>query len=251
MRFSCSAWIRASSSTTRPRATLMRCAVGFISGERLGIDQVVGLGRQRAGERDDVGAAQQLGQPVVAKTASAPSAPWLAIAPGARPRACRRPWRAWPAARRCGRGRRSAGSCRRARPRARRCRRSCRASAWPPGCRGPMCSWRLRARISAMACSATALRIDAGGVGEADAVRAQHVLVVLVDAGADRLDELELLGAADQLVLPHHRHDQHVGIRQRAAASCVGAAHLDMARCRCRARRSGRPCGRRRGQSRC
>ena len=35
--------------------------------------------------------------------------------------------------------------------------------------------------------------VDAGSTGEADAVRAQDVAVVLVDAGADRLDELELL----------------------------------------------------------
>ena len=65
-----------------------------------------------------------------------------------------------------------------------------------------------------MACSATACGVDAGGVGEADAVRAEHVLVVLVDAGADRLDELEPLGLRHQLVLPHHRDDHHVGLRQ-------------------------------------
>ena len=36
--------------------------------------------------------------------------------------------------------------------------------------------------------------VDAGRIGEADAVLAKQLLVVLVDAGADRLDELEPLG---------------------------------------------------------
>ena len=71
------------------------------------------------------------------------------------------------------------------------------------------------------------LRVHAGGAGEADAVRAQHVLVVHVDAGADRLDELELLGDARQLVLPQHGDHEHIRFRQ-LPEQLFRRAHLDV-----------------------
>ena len=71
------------------------------------------------------------------------------------------------------------------------------------------------------------VRIDAGGVGEADAVRAEDIAVVLVDAGADRLYELEPLGLWDEIVLPHHRHHHHVGLGQRRGKR-LGRLDLDM-----------------------
>ena len=59
-------------------------------------------------------------------------------------------------------------------------------------------------------------------------MRAQQVLIVLVDAGADRLDELEVAGDVDLLVAPHHRHDQHVRVRQRLR-QLIGVEHLQVA----------------------
>jgi hypothetical protein len=69
--------------------------------------------------------------------------------------------------------------------------------------------------------------IDAGGVGEADVVRAQHLLVVLIDAGADRLDELEALGGGRHLVLPHHGDHHHVGLGD-PRGHVLGLPHLEM-----------------------
>ena len=91
------------------------------------------------------------------------------------------------------------------------------------GCRVPRQA-AASARISAMACSATAYGVDAGGAGEAYAACAQHVLVVLVDAGADRLDELEVAWRCRQLVLPHHRDDEHVGLGEMLGQLLGGSA---------------------------
>ena len=49
----------AGSSTTRPRAALSRYADGFHAAERIGIDQLLGFRRQRAGEGNEIGPRQQ------------------------------------------------------------------------------------------------------------------------------------------------------------------------------------------------
>ena len=64
--------------------------------------------------------------------------------------------------------------------------------AWLPGCRGSVWSWRLQGQDQRHRVLGHGVGVDAGGAGEADAVRAQHLLIVLVDAGADRLDEFQL-----------------------------------------------------------
>ena len=93
------------------------------------------------------------------------------------------------------------------------------------------------------------LRVDASGAGEPDCPLAQQCFVVVVGAGADRLDEPELARAAGKLVLPQHGDDQHVGLRQVLAPDPRRSAPRH-GRCRCRAKRTAQPCGRRRGQSR-
>ena len=126
------------------------------AGERRGVDQVLGLRGQRAGQRHEIGLAATARR---ARPSGAPRPPRPAPAPdraAARSRACRRPWRVAPDGRRYRRGRRSAASCRRARPRAATDRRSCRARRASPGCRAPRAGGGSSASISAIACSATA-----------------------------------------------------------------------------------------------
>ena len=182
-------------------------------GERLGVDQVGGLGRQRAGERDDVGGGQQLGQPSSPYTASAPSAPRLASR-RVPPPSCRTPWRAWPAARRCGPGPTissvlppSSSS------------RAAMSEIMPRQILGglvvaPGVQWRFRASISAMACSATACALTPAALARRmpcarSSSRSYWSMPALID-----WMNLSRLAAGDQLVPPHHRHDHDVGLRQ-------------------------------------
>ncbi len=92
-------------------------------------------------------------------------------------------------------------------------------------------------------------RIHALRAREADVGGLERLARILVRAGADRLDELELRGARDQVVAPHHRDADHVGVA-RSSRSALPASSPGNAGCRCCAPRSARPCGRPHGQSR-
>ena len=97
-----SASIRAASSTTPPRAVLIRYAVGFHRAQGRGVDQVAGLGGQRGVHGDDVAVGEQ-GRGVdegdtVLDGAGFPIRRW-------RRRSCRRPGRAGRRPARSGRSR--------------------------------------------------------------------------------------------------------------------------------------------------
>src|SRR5436190_10756036 len=70
-------------------------------------------------------------------------------------------------------------------------------------------------------------RVDAGGAGQPHLLRRELLLGILVHARADRLDELELGGGRDEVVLPHARHDDHVGLADSLLEVVVGA-HLEI-----------------------
>ena len=88
-------------------------------------------------------------------------------------------------------------------------------------------SWRDIARISDIACSATARAFTPCGARKADAGGLERLALILVGAGADRLDELELRRARDQVVAPHPGNADHVGIRD-AHGELLGRVHLEM-----------------------
>ena len=151
-----SASISAGSSTTLPRATLIRNADGFIRGERLRVDQAFGLRRQRAGERDEIGERQHLAEPAVREHVVRALEAACRDRAGSRSPACRR---------RCA----SPARCEPMRP------RPTISSVLPPSSSSRLerseimprqwclawlsrakCSWRDIARISDIACSATA-----------------------------------------------------------------------------------------------
>ena len=72
------------------------------------------------------------------------------------------------------------------------------------------------------------LGVDALRAGEPDAGGGERVAIVLVGAGADRLDEGEPRRARDELVAPHHRHAQHVEFAE-PRVKLVEGADLEMA----------------------
>ena len=54
--------------------------------------------------------------------------------------------------------------------------------------------------------------VDAAGIGKADAALRQLFMGELVSAGADRLDEAELLRAIEKTVLPQPGDHEHIGL---------------------------------------
>jgi hypothetical protein len=80
--------------------------------------------------------------------------------------------------------------------------------------------------------------LAAWSVGQADAVLAHHLLVILVDAGADRLDELEPFGLRHQIVSPHHRRHHHVGLRDPCGVF-VGLPDLEVGNAGAAGRKAG------------
>jgi len=71
--------------------------------------------------------------------------------------------------------------------------------------------------------------IAALGAGEAHAGRSELLLVELVGAGADRLDETQLTQSVEDLVAPEARDHQHVGF-QRTGLEIVEIANLEAGR---------------------
>ena len=177
MRFSCSAWISAVLVDHPARApTLMRCAVGFMAASALASIRLVVSGVS--------------GQ--VRATMSAWRQQLDAAGRGRRRRRRRRRralgsrldaddahveglGRAWPAASRCGPGRRSAGSCRRAGPRAAAISEIMPRQCLPGLVVAARVQMALERQDQRHGVLGHGMGVDAGGVGEADAVRAQHV----------------------------------------------------------------------------
>ena len=96
-----------------------------------------------------------------------------------------------------------------------------------PGCRAPRAAAALSARISAIACSATARALTPRALARRMPAAPSASRVILVGAGADRLDELQLACDFGEFVAPHHGDDHHVGLWN-ARLELVKGAHLEM-----------------------
>ena len=193
--------------------TLRRYADGFMRRERIGIDQLLGFRRQRAGEGDEIGLRQQRAAASdIACTASARVRRRRAGRGGCRSRACRTPWRAARAGRRC-------------------CPRPTISSVLPPSsssrcARSPIMPRQMPLRLVVARLGQPARErqdqrhrvlgdragIDAARRSPAACRAAGAPPRELVDAGADRLDEPQLRRARDQRVVPQPRDRQHVGL---------------------------------------
>ena len=252
MRFAESAAISAGSSTTLPARDVDQDGRRLHRGQRLRADQPLGLRRERAGERDEVGLRQQLEQAVRAGT----------------PRRQRR--RRSTASRLVAITRMPNALRQRSQPRAdaaepddqqrlaaefvlalARGPRSCRASAAWPGCRAPGGAAAAGPGSAPSRARATASRIHALRARQPDAGGRERVAGILVGAGADRLDEGEPRRPRDELVAPHHRDTtarrHSPSARRELVERCATSKVPDAGR---RAARTVPPCDRRRGQSR-
>src|ERR1700731_3800028 len=68
--------------------------------------------------------------------------------------------------------------------------------------------------------------VDALGAGEADALGGENLTRILIDAGARRLDEFQLAGGGDEIVVPQTGDDEDIGVAD-AADELVATAHLE------------------------